>query len=165
MTAVRSNTTTGTKNIHSTVPAPGRPATGMASRQERLAADDYEYPESRNVVRLVEEAAGLIRQRGESAFAEFGQNDGRWREGEAYVFVLDPDGNMLVHPDAALKGKNQSDLKDINGKPIIRGLMEAATALPDRPEGWYHYQWPVPGGLLPRWKSSVARRERNRAGR
>jgi signal transduction histidine kinase len=23
-----------------------------------------------------------------------------------------------------------------------------------KPEGWYHYQWPVPGGLLPRWKSS-----------
>src|SRR5690606_7926103 len=46
------------------------------------------------------------------------------------------------------------DLKDINGKPIIRGLLAAATSLPEKPEGWFHYQWPVPDGLLPRWKSS-----------
>jgi signal transduction histidine kinase/quercetin dioxygenase-like cupin family protein len=130
-----------------------------------MAASAYEYPESGNVVQVVEAAADLIRQRGESAFAEFEQKDSRWREGEAYVFVLDPEGNMLVHPDAALKGKNQSGLKDINGKPIIRGLIEAATALPDRPEGWYHYQWPVPGGLLPRWKSSFVQRVKAPSGR
>jgi signal transduction histidine kinase len=110
----------------------------MAPRQEPMAANAYEYPQSRNIVRLVEAAADLVRQRGESTFAEFGQKDSRWREGEAYVFVLDPEGNMLVHPDDALRGKNQWGLKDINGKPIIRGLIEAATSLPDRPEGWYH---------------------------
>jgi signal transduction histidine kinase len=57
-----------------------------------------------------------------------------------------------------MEGKNQMELKDINGKPIIRGLIGAASALPDKPEGWYHYQWPVPGGILPRWKSSYVRR-------
>lgn len=138
MTAVRSSEITVTENVHSTVPAPGMPATGMAPRQESMAANAYEYPQSRNIVRLVEAAADLVRQRGESTFAEFGQKDSRWREGEACVFVLDPEGNMLAHPDDALRGKNQWDLKDINGKPIIRGLIEAATSLPDRPEGWYH---------------------------
>lgn len=64
---------------------------------------------------------------------------------------------MLVHPDPAMEGKNELDLKDINGKPIIRGLIAAATTFPGKPEGWYHYQWPVPGGLLPRWKSSYVR--------
>ena len=165
MTAVKSNTITVTKNIHSTVPASVRPTKGTAPSQERIAASAYEYPESRSVVRVVDAAADLIRLRGETAFAEFGQDDSRWREGEAYVFVLDPEGNMLVHPDAALRGKNQWDLQDINGKPIIRGLIEAATALPDRPEGWYHYQWPVPGGLLPRWKSSYVRRVEAPSGR
>jgi len=165
MTAVRSNTSTGKKDIQSTVPAPAGPVKGMGSGQERVAANVYEYTESRSVVRMVDAAADLIRQRGEAAFAEFGQDDSRWHEGEAYVFVLDPEGNMLVHPDAALKGKNQWDLHDINGKPIIRGLIEAATALPDRPEGWYHYQWPVPGGLLPRWKSSYVRRVEAPSGR
>jgi signal transduction histidine kinase len=122
-----------------------------------MLADDYEYPESGNIVRLVEAAADLVRQRGEAAFADFGRKDSRWQQGEAYVFVLDPQGDMLVHPDDALRGRNQRDLKDINGKPIIRGLIEAATAQPGRPEGWYHYQWPIPGGLLPRWKSSYVR--------
>jgi len=64
---------------------------------------------------------------------------------------------MLVHPDPAMEGKNELDLKDINGKPIIRGLIGAAMTFSSKPEGWYHYQWPVPGGLLPRWKSSYVR--------
>jgi signal transduction histidine kinase len=73
------------------------------------------------------------------------------------VFVLEPKGKMRVHPDPELEGKSELDLKDVNGKPIIRGIIGAATALPSKPEGWYHYQWPVPGGLLPRWKSTYAR--------
>lgn len=158
MTEVRSSDIKGRKDIHSTVQAPGKPVIGTAPRHEPMAAINYEYPESSNLVRQVEAAAELLRKSGESAFAELGKQGGRWQEGEAYVFVLDPDGNMLVHPDDALRGRNQRDLKDINGKPIIRGLIEAATALPDRPDGWYHYQWPVPGGLLPRWKSSYVRR-------
>jgi signal transduction histidine kinase len=81
----------------------------------------------------------------------------RWRNGETYIFVLDPGGNMLVHPDPALQGKSQLELKDVNGKPIIRGLLGAATKFPSKTEGWYHYQWPVPGEILPRWKSSYVR--------
>jgi len=117
----------------------------------------YEYEETRNLVALVHDAAKLIETEGETAFDKFRVPDSRWRQEETYVFVLDPEGNMLVHPDQRMEGKNQMDLKDINGRPIIRGLIHAATALPDKPEGWYHYEWPVPGGLLPRWKSSYAR--------
>ena len=158
MTAVRSGAITGTKDARPAVLAPGTPEAGVAPRQERMTADAYEYPETRKIVQLVEAAADLIRRQGESAFAELGQKGSRWQEDEAYIFVLDPEGDMLVHPDDALRGRNQRDLKDINGKPIIRGLIEAATALPERPDGWYHYQWPTPGGLLPRWKSSYVRR-------
>src|SRR5512133_637701 len=64
---------------------------------------------------------------------------------------------MLVHADATMEGKNQLDLKDVNGKPIIRGLLDAVTKTAGKTEGWYHYQWFVPGGLLPRWKSSYVR--------
>lgn len=117
----------------------------------------YERPDTRALVALVHDAAELLRTHGETACAEFRLAGSRWRQGETYVFVLDPDGNMLVHPDPTLEGKNQLGLEDLNGKPIIRGLISAATASPDHPEGWYHYQWPVPGGLLPRWKSSYVR--------
>jgi signal transduction histidine kinase len=125
---------------------------------QNVAADQpYQHEETRQLVALVNDAANLVRTKGEAAFNDFRVPGSRWRQGETYIFVLDPTGNMLVHPDPALEGKNDLDLKDINGKPIIRGLIAAATSLPRKPEGWYHYQWPVPGGLLPRWKSSYVR--------
>ena len=117
----------------------------------------YEHAETRELVVLVNDAAELIRTKGEAAFTDFRISGSRWRHEEKYVFVLDPEGNMLVHADPTMEGKNQLDLKDINGKPIIRGLIAAATAIPGKPEGWYHYQWPVPGEILPRWKSSYVR--------
>lgn len=117
----------------------------------------YEQNETRQLVALVNDATELVRTQGEAAFSDFRVSGSRWRQGESYIFVLDSGGNMLVHPDPALEGKNQLGLKDINGKPIIQGLIDAATSLPDKPEGWYHYEWPVPGGLLPRWKSAYVR--------
>ena len=117
----------------------------------------YQYEETRELMALVNDATELVRTKGDAALSEFRVSGSRWRQGEAYIFVLDPKGNMLVHPDAALEGKNELDLKDINGKPIIRGLLGAAMTFPNKPEGWYHYEWPVPGGLLPRWKSSYVR--------
>lgn len=121
------------------------------------SGQSYQYEETRELVALVTDAAELVRSNGEEAFNDFGVSGSRWRRDESYIFVLDPEGNMRVHPDPALKGKNQLGLKDINGKPIIRGLIDAAMAVPGKPEGWYHYEWPVPGGLLPRWKSSYVR--------
>ena len=119
--------------------------------------DQFEQPETRALVALVNDATELVRANGEQAFNEFRIDGSRWRQGESYIFVLDLDGNMLVHPDPTLAGKNQLDLKDINGKPIIRGLIGAATTFPSKPEGWSHYEWPVPGAILPRWKSSFVR--------
>ncbi len=121
------------------------------------ASDDYQYKETRELVALVNDAAELVHTKGEAAFSDFRLAGSRWRQDQTYIFVLDPQGNMLVHPDPAMEGKNELDLKDINGKPIIRDLIGAATTLPGKPEGWYHYQWPVPGGILPRWKSSYVR--------
>ena len=133
---------------------------GAWQGQAQTAADDsdqsYQQEETRQLVALVKDAAGLVGSRGEAAFDAFRVEGSRWRQDETYIFVLDPEGNMLVHPDAALEGKNQLDLKDINGKPIIRGLIGAATVA-DKPEGWYHYEWTVPGGILPRWKSTYVR--------
>ena len=117
----------------------------------------YEHKETRDLVALVNDASELVRTKGEAAFADFRISGSRWRQGETYIFAVDPKGNMLVHPDPALEGKNDLDLKDINGKSIIRGLIGAATTFPSKPEGWYHYEWPVPGEILPRWKSTYVR--------
>ncbi len=128
--------------------------TCSAVAQVAATSDPYQHEETRQLVALVNDATTLVRTQGEAAFPDLRVAGSRWRQGEAYIFVLDLKGNMLVHPDPAMEGENDWDMKDINGKPVIQGLIHAATALPDKPEGWYHYQWPVPGGLLPRWKSS-----------
>lgn len=137
-------------------PGPGRQAGPTTRRSAPTPA--YERQETRDLVALVDAAANKVEAEGERAFDELSQPGSRWRHGETYVFVLASDGTMLVHPDPALQGKNTIDLKDVNGRPIIRGLIRAATAVPDQPAGgWYHYEWPVPGGLQPRWKSSYVR--------
>jgi signal transduction histidine kinase len=131
----------------------GAPGTAIAEADLR----QYEYPETQALVSLVNDAATLVETLGEAALDTLRSPGSRWRQEETYVFVLDTEGNMLVHPDAALEGRNQLGLEDVNGRPIIRGLLHAATMLPEKPQGWYHYEWPVPGGLLPRWKSSYVR--------
>lgn len=117
----------------------------------------YEHKETLELVALTNDAAKEVQAKGEAAFPELRRPGSRWRRKDTYIFVLDPEGGMLVHPDPDMEGKNEIGLKDVNGKPIIRGLIDAATALPDKPEGWYHYEWPVPGEMLPRWKSSFVR--------
>lgn len=127
---------------------------------QTVAADvdqSYQYEDTRDLVALVKDATELVRTKGEAAFGDFRVPGSRWRQGESYIFVLDPKGNMVVHLDPAMEGKYELDLKDINGKPIVRGLIGAAMTFPAKPEGWYHYEWPVPEGLLPRWKSSYVR--------
>lgn len=130
--------------------------TAFCEGNDAKARKTYEHEDTREIVALVNEAAELLRTKGEAAFGDFRASGSRWRQGETYIFVLDTRGNMIVHPDPALEGKNELDLKDINGRPVIRGLIGAAM-FPGKPEGWYHYEWPPPGGMLPRWKSTYVR--------
>ena len=129
------------------------PAHSVATKDDAA----FQFEDTRALVALVNDASERVRTKGETAFSDFRVAGSRWRQGESYIFVLDPNGNMLVHPDPSLEGKNQLHLKDINGKRIIQGILGAATTFPHKSEGWYHYEWPVPGGLFPRWKSTYVR--------
>ena len=116
----------------------------------------YAHPQdARYIVSLVTDAASDIGQRGESAFADFKKEGSKWRHEDTYIFILDPEGNMVLHPDPALEGKNQLQLKDVNNKPIIKWFI--AAALTDKKEGWVHYQWPEPRRLFPLWKSTFVK--------
>ncbi len=132
-------------------------ATASTNTSSTSLDQAYEHQETRDLVVLVNDATAMIHAKGEAGFAELSVPGSRWRQDDRYIFVLDPQGNMLVHPDSALQGKNVLDLQDVNGKPIIRGIIDAATAVPGKQTGWYHYEWPVPNGLLPRWKSTYVR--------
>ena len=116
----------------------------------------YQFRETQELVTKVEDAASMIESRGELVFPRFTEENARRRQREAYLFVLDEEGNMILHPDPALQGTNQIGLKDINGKPIIKGLIDAASN--DQNQGWFHYQWPEPGSPAPIWKSSFVKR-------
>ncbi len=130
------------------------PLMSQAATTPSTLDQTYEQKDTRDLVVLVNDAADLIHAKGEAGFAELRASGSRWRQDDTYIFVLDPQGNMLVHPDPALEGMNVIDLKDVNGKPIVRGLIDAATAPLDKQAGWYHYEWRTPTELLPRWKSS-----------
>src|SRR5687768_6938318 len=69
------------------------------STQKFEFISEYEYIETYEIVQLVREAADLVQNKGEAAFGELRSRDSRWQHGETYIFVLDPKGNVLVHPD------------------------------------------------------------------
>ena len=141
------------------IASPAFAARPKLTAQPNLSAESsltarYEHQDTRDLVTLVHDAVSFVKANGEAAFAEFARPDSRWRHRSLYIFVLAPDGTMLVHPDPTLEGENELELKDISGRPITRGLIDAVTADPEKTEGWHHYLWPTPGGLLPRWKST-----------
>lgn len=129
------------------------PSKGIALHEE-----NYEFKDTRDLVNFVHDAAKLVKNNGEKSFEAFRKKGSTWRKKDQYIFVLDPDGNMLVHADPLLEGKNNLNLKDIQGRPIIRGLIQAAITHPSQTKGWYHYLWNVPDEILPRWKSSFVER-------
>ncbi|HET19488.1 MAG TPA: hypothetical protein ENO16_02630, partial [Chromatiales bacterium] len=114
---------------------------------------EYDHPETRELVSFVMEAADALRREGEAVFPAFRHPGGRWFQGERYVFVWDLQGNRYVYPpDPAHELGNMAKLEDIDGKPIGRMFIEAASS--PSGEGWIHYQWYPPGDPKPIWKST-----------
>ena len=137
-----------------------------AGMKEEKAADSahasaytgqYQYQETRELVRFVTAATDAIRNEGEAVFPAFRVKDSRWYQGERYVFVWDLQGNRYVYPpDLAHEKGNQAALKDIDGKPIGQMFIDAAAG--PSGEGWVHYQWYKPGDPEPSWKSTYVMR-------
>lgn len=117
----------------------------------------YQYAATQKLVNLVRDAASLVAKDGDKAFPEFRIGGSKWWQGEDYVFVLDTEGNMVVHPDPTLEGKNQLGLKDVNGKPIVKHLIYEVTGYGNKTEGWTHYLWPRPGEIMQTWKTTFVK--------
>jgi signal transduction histidine kinase len=60
-----------------------------------------------------------------------------------YVFVLDQDGVLMLHPDRKMEGRNVINTLDPDGKPFIREMMAAALAASGA-GCWTDYVWPLP---------------------
>ncbi len=139
-------------------------AAGTGRGEDRTAG--YLYEDTRQLVRLVEDAAKLIETRGDQAFAEFGVRGSRWFDNTHYLFVYDLNGINLFHPmTPELVGRNVMNIKDMDGRPISVW----ATDIGRRPEpdasGWIFYLWEENTQFTPSWKSSYIRKAMEPNGR
>jgi len=124
----------------------------------------YEHRRTKEVVDLVNEAVSLIEKDGERAFPLLKKEGSKWFKGDLYLFVYDTNGVNVAHPlRPRLEGQNLIDLKDINGKPIIRMMLDRVSS-PGKRSGWVHYMWFRPNEIFPGWKSSFVRLARSPSG-
>ncbi|PYJ25990.1 MAG: hypothetical protein DME91_01015 [Verrucomicrobia bacterium] len=119
----------------------------------------YAYEDTRRLVAFVEQAASLKERKGESAFSEFGRKGSKWFSDPYYLFVYEPDGTCVFHPlQPDWVGKNMSELRDMNGKPMVQ-LVAAVSEKPQKDaSGWVFYLWPDKTQLIPQWKSAYVRK-------
>jgi signal transduction histidine kinase len=83
---------------------------------------------------LVKKAAAAIKANGaEKAFDEI-TNGKSFKDRDLYVFVYDLNGKCLAHgANAKLVGKELIGLKDPDGKPLVKMLVDVAK---DKGKGW-----------------------------
>ncbi|MCX5797599.1 MAG: cache domain-containing protein [Elusimicrobia bacterium] len=113
--------------------------------------------DARRIIRLVQDAAALLKEKGESAFPGFRKKGSRWFDGDTYLFVWDMAGKRIFHAaDPSSEGQDVHDLKDVQGRPIGRMFLDTAAGAPG--EGWVHYLYPKPGDIFPTWKSTFIKR-------
>ncbi len=67
---------------------------------------------------------------------------GDFHDRDLYPFIYDMDGKCVAHgARPALIGKNLIDLKDQDGKYLIREMVDIAK---ETGNGWVNYKWPNP---------------------
>jgi len=117
-----------------------------------------EHKETKELIAFVEDASAMVAERGAfDACAQFRQEGSRWLDPEHYVFIIDLEGNAICHPARPeLEGKTLLELRDPNGKPVVRNFLREIEG--GDVDGWVHYQWPRPGGGTFYWKTSYVRR-------
>ena len=102
------------------------------------AAPQYQYQATKDLVRLVDNAAVLVREQGEDAFAAFEVPDSSWQRDGAYIFVCDRGGNQYVKiPEARGEKENINVLHDALQRPFGKMLLKRASDADGA--GWVHY--------------------------
>jgi hypothetical protein len=134
----------------------GSPAISERTRRE---LDRYLYQDTKRLVELVEEAAGLMERKGLATCEELGGKGSKWCDDKHYFFVYDICGTCMFHPvEPEFVGKDLMNLRDMNGKPVIRMITDVAKKPDDRAAGWVFYLWEDGTQISPLWKSSYIRK-------
>ncbi|KIF79849.1 cache domain-containing protein [Noviherbaspirillum autotrophicum] len=108
-----------------------------ASAAERASADEASA--------LVKKAVAYLKANGkEKAFAAFNDTKGQFIDRDLYIFVYDMQGNNMAIGNGnagRMVGKNMLDMRDADGKYIIRSFIDILNA---KGKGWVDYKWPNP---------------------
>jgi cytochrome c len=108
---------------------------GLAYAQEKGTASEAKA--------LLSRAVSYYKANGrDTAFAQFNNTKGRFVYSDLYIYVIDPDGNILSHgADAKLIGVNLLDREDAAGKKFIKAIIDD-TKINNR--GAMDYKWTNP---------------------
>ena len=94
---------------------------------------------------LVKKAVTYLKANGkEKAFAAFNDPKGQFVDRDRYIFVYDMQGNSMAIGNgnaSKMVGKSLIDMRDADGKYIIKGFIETVNA---KGSGWVDYKWPNP---------------------
>jgi hypothetical protein len=84
---------------------------------------DVLYPETKQVLGIVDEASLAISEKGEAAFADFRKKGSKWLHDDTYVFVMDREGKVISTPPApSWKARTSSTSRTPWGNPSSSGL-------------------------------------------
>ncbi|MGA2938979.1 MAG: cache domain-containing protein [Syntrophobacteraceae bacterium] len=94
----------------------------------------------RDAINYVDMAVDFYKAAGkEVAFAEFTNPEGRFVDGDMYVYALNMKGTMLAHgANERFVGQEWIDVKDSGGKPFVKEILEIAEL---KGSGWVEYKW------------------------
>lgn len=98
--------------------------------------------DKRRTKALIRKAEYYIKQHGrDAAIAEFNKKDGIFTKKNLYIFAVTFEGLELANPyKPEIIGTNVLEMKDAEGKPLIRNLIAKAKA----GGGWIQYRWKDP---------------------
>ena len=109
--------------------------------QKRNALKNYVDITLTQIAPLVEAATGIDDEQAKSQVAALLRNIRYEESKDGYIFGYHYDGtNVIMGPRPELEGKNLYDLKDPNGVPVIKGLIDNAKA----GGGFLEYMWNKP---------------------
>ena len=106
---------------------------------------------------LVKQAVAFAKQNGaEKLLQETNNGTGKFHVAagsDLYIFIYDEQGvvKAIGYNTGALVGKNRIDMKDPDGKMVIRDLIGIAKT---KGKGWYDYKYPDPTDNKVKGKSS-----------
>lgn len=95
-------------------------------------------------VAMTKKAVALIKSAGKAkAFAEISDpNNKTFHDRDLYIYVYDMKGITLAHGNnPKMVGKDLIDLKDNEGKAVIRAMIDIAGS---NGKGWTEFKWPNP---------------------